>query len=130
MSCSDPNCLSCQIARALNGALGAGSASTSQLTPAQQFARTSETIETSLREHESAVLRKDSYVEQLRRLAREDEARGTRKEVLGLDRMIISMAEDEIAFRRAQVLKYRALLAEEIGRRVVATAPKASEVSK
>jgi hypothetical protein len=41
----------------------------------------------------------------------------------GLEGIVRAMAIDEVAWLRARVSKYRALLAEEIGRRVVATAP-------
>jgi hypothetical protein len=120
--CNDPSCLACQLFRSFGQPRAENAASS--------FARLSEQIESVLREDERTILLKDATVSTLRRIRKDDDAAKKREECRGLDLLCIAIAEDEVTFRRARVTKFRALLAEEIGRRVVATAPKASEVSK
>jgi hypothetical protein len=112
VSCPDPNCVICTVMRAFHPE--------APRSDAERYAKCVADIEQTLRTDESSIVIKEAALEAWK---------PSDAELAPLHAIIRSMGSDELAFRRARVAKYRALLAEEIGRRVVATAPKA-EVSK
>jgi hypothetical protein len=114
MSCPDPNCILCRLERSL----GLPPSDPKPITYDQLV----DELEAELRRTERAILTKE-------RAIADTMMKPAPADCEGLWPIAVSMARDEAEYYRARVKKYRALLAEEIGRRVVATAPKA-EVSK